>query len=258
MAPPGHWRTLIPLGLLAAAIGLAIGATRWGGEAQAGAFVGSGTLVLAALLITVRNRLSSRGGSGLRPAQMRLATLALQNAGRNPGRSTATIGLMAMASFLIVAMSAFRLEPSAAGTGGFDLLAESSEPIFGDLNRPEVRQDLLADDADKLADTAIICFRVQPGDDASCNNLYRAAQPRVLGVTEELIRHFDAAGDPSFAWAASAAKTPAEQANPWRLLSPGLPEKAADEIPGSTETASSPGFLLGSTRHSTAERADAA
>ncbi|MCY2988449.1 MAG: ABC transporter permease [Planctomycetota bacterium] len=257
MAPPGRWRTFIPVGLLLTAIGLVIGATRWGGEAQAGAFVGSGTLVLAALLITVRNRLRLRGVVGLRPAQMRLATLALQNAGRNPGRSTATIGLMAMASFLIVAMSAFRLEPSAVGTGGFDLIAESSEPIFGNLNRPEVRQDLLADDAGKLADTAIIGFRVQPGDDASCNNLYRATQPRVLGVTEELIRHFDAAGGPSFAWASSAAKTAAEQTNPWRLLSPELPAKSEGETPGSAGVVPSRGPVPGPARNSTAGRTDA-
>ena len=46
--------------------------------------------------------------------------LAARNVARNPGRSTLTVGLMAVASFLIVAMSSFRLAPTAAGTGGFD------------------------------------------------------------------------------------------------------------------------------------------
>ena len=51
--------------------------------------------------------------------------------------------LMATATFLIVAMSSFRLDPTARGTGGFDLVAESSEPVFQDLNSPEGRDDLL-------------------------------------------------------------------------------------------------------------------
>jgi putative ABC transport system permease protein len=209
--------------LLLAAMGLAVGAAHWGGEAQAGAFVGSGTLLLVALLLTIRTRLRSPNAFGRQPASLGLPTLAVRNAGRNPGRSTATIGLMAVACFLIVALSAFRLEPSVRGTGGFDLIAESSEPIFADLNQAETRRDLLADDADKLADCAVIRFRVQPGDDASCNNLYKPAQPRVLGVTPELIRRFDQPGVPSFSWSASAAVTPEEQANPWRLL-------AGDEV----------------------------
>lgn len=254
---PDIWGTLVPIGLLVSAIGLSLGATRWGGEAQAGAFVGSGTLVLAALLLGVRHRLRSRSVLGIKPTGMRLATLALQNAARNPGRSTATIALMAVASFLIVAMSAFRLGPSATGTGGFDLIAESSEPIFGDLNRPDVRQDLLADDADKLAQTVIIGLRVQPGDDASCNNLYRAAQPRVLAVTQELIRHFDATGGPAFAWAASAAKTPAEKANPWRLLGPQSPAESEGEASGSAGASASRHPASGPAQIATAEPAAA-
>ena len=47
----GRWGLAVAMILLAAAIGLAFAAMRLGGEAQAGAFVGSGTLVLVALLV---------------------------------------------------------------------------------------------------------------------------------------------------------------------------------------------------------------
>ena len=122
---------------------------------------------------------------------MSLPGLAWRNAGRNPGRSTLTIALMAVACFLIIALSAFRLAPTAAGTGGFDLLADSAEPVFADLNSPEVRRDLLADDARLLQGGTVLSLRVLGGDDASCNNLYRPSQPRVLGVPSAMVRYFD-------------------------------------------------------------------
>lgn len=204
--------------LLVFSIALAAVATCLGGEAQAGAFVGSGATIMMALLAVIRSRLRSGGRAGAGSRGMSLASLAARNVARNPGRSTMTIGLMATACFLIVSMSAFRLDPSAKGTGGFDLVAESSEPIFANLNTEAGRKDALTDDADALDGGVVLAFRVQPGDDASCNNLYQAAQPRVLGVSDEMIRHFDNPDAPSFGWAASAAESEADRANPWRLL----------------------------------------
>jgi len=210
---------IVAVVLLAGAVGLAIAATRLGGQAQAGAFVGSGTLVLAALLVVIHSRLRCGRRMRLLPAGFSLAGLAVRNAARNPGRSTMTIGLMAVASFLIVAMSAFRLRPTDEGVGGFDLMAESTEPIFVNLDSREGRIDVLSDDdVAALEGGTVLSLRMQPGDDASCNNLYQAAQPRVLGVTENMIQHFDDPNMPAFGWAASAAETDAERTNPWRLL----------------------------------------
>jgi putative ABC transport system permease protein len=59
---------------------------------------------------------------------------------------------------------------------------------------------------------------LRPGDDASCQNLYQASQPRVLGVTPQMIRHFDAPQAVSFPWSASAAEDSSTRQNPWRLL----------------------------------------
>jgi hypothetical protein len=55
-------------------------------------------------------------------------------------------------------------------------------------------------------------FRVRPGDDASCLNLYEPASPRILGVRGS----FADAG--RFAFQSSIASNDAERANPWLLL----------------------------------------
>lgn len=225
--------------LLAVATASAFAAPRLGGEAQAGAFVGSGTLVLVALLILLRRYLKTGGRIGSGTGGWSLRWLAARNVARHPGRSTLTVGLMAVASFLIVAMSSFRLAPTASGTGGFDLMAESSEPVFGDWSTPQGRETLLADRASVLAGGTVLPLRLQAGDDASCRNLYQASRPQVIGITEPFIRYFDDPAVPSFAWAGNAAEptSPAKQANPWRLLSPvGQPFQA---VP-SAEQASRP------------------
>src|SRR3569832_1680382 len=110
----------------------------------------------------------------------------MRNAGRHPGRSTLTIGLIAAASFLIVAISAFRIDPNAdatsrdSGTGGFALIAESAQPIYQDLNSEDGQFDLgFSSSVQKqLAEAKTIALRVAAGDDARCLNLYQAQQPR--------------------------------------------------------------------------------
>jgi ABC-type antimicrobial peptide transport system permease subunit len=82
----------------------------------------------------------------------------------------------------------------------------------------------LGDRATALKDSVVLSLRSKPGDDASCNNLYKANQPRVLGVTPEMIEHFDNPDVQAFTWAASAAESEAERANPWRLLDQTLPD----------------------------------
>ena len=99
-----------------------------------------------------------------------------------------SLALAATASFLIVALSAFRLAPTDRGTGGFDLLGTADLPLHYDLNTPEGREQLGFSDADsaQLAGAEIVGFRVRDGEDASCLNLYQTTQPRVLGAPPEL------------------------------------------------------------------------
>ena len=55
-------------------------------------------------------------------------------------------------------------------------------------------------------------FRLLPGDDASCLNLYEPQNPRILAPRDSFI----AAG--RFAFQDSSATNPEDAANPWRLL----------------------------------------
>lgn len=217
--------------LMGAAVAAGL-AGRLTGEAQAGAFFGSGALVLTALLAFVWARLrGGETGALIKPGRAGLGRLALRNGARNPGRSTLTIGLVGAASFLIIAVSAFRLDPPeavgnrAGGSGGFSLMAQSDQPLYQSLGAAEGREELGFSPADSelLDGDEIVSLRVKPGDDASCLNLYQPLEPRVLGVPEALVRRG------GFAWAATAATTPAEKANPWLLLNQAPPGGAGGE-----------------------------
>jgi hypothetical protein len=156
-----------------------------------------------------------------------LLRLAVRNAARNPMRSTLTIGLVAAASFLIVAVSAFRIDPAgekpnlASGNGGFALIGQSDQPIYYDLDTPDGRAQLgfSAADEQALAGVRTIPLRVLAGDDASCLNLYRPQQPRILGVPRQFIERG------GFAWAAVASPADIDSGgeaspvtNAWQLL----------------------------------------
>ena len=229
VAHPARWLTGTALALLVIAVGLAVVAVSLAGMAQAGAFLGGGALLLTSLLLLVwvRLRRGSSGGEQSLVGGWALVKLALRNAGRNPGRSVTTIGLMATATFLIVGLSSFRLAPSSAGAGGFDLVAQSSDPIFDDLNSRAGRAAILANQAALLDGGSAFGFRDRAGDDASCNNLYRSSQPRVLGVTTAFVEHFDQPDAARFRWMQTAATTAAERQNPWKLLT--ASRRAADE-----------------------------
>ena len=210
-----RWLTPVSLVLLVVAVVLATVAISLYGDAQAGAFMGSGFCVLTAILMLVfryLNRPRTEGQIG------DLREMASTTLSRNPLRSTLTIGLVAVASFLIVAVSAFRLSPTEKGTAGFDFVATSSQPIVADLNSADGQSDLLGD-GNRLGDqVSVFSFRLKPGEDASCNNLYQSTQPRVLGVPQEFIDRFDVDTQPTFAWGGGIADTDVEKANPWKLL----------------------------------------
>ena len=181
------------------------------------AFFISGAIALIALLALVWICLKEgMTGPAVAASHGNLVRMALRNAARNPVRSTLTIGLVAAASFLIVAVSAFHIDPSAktpalhSGDGGFVLIAETDQPIFSDLNTPEGRKALgfPKEDERLLSGCKIVSLRVRAGDDASCLNLYRPRQPRLLGVPLAFIEH------DGFVW----ADRPHAAVNPWNLL----------------------------------------
>lgn len=203
--------------LVVGAIGLSFLAVGQSGDAQAGAFMGSGFLILAAILIAIYGWLC-QSTTFEKVVGMDLGRLAMLSARRSPLRSTLTIGLVAAASFLIVAVSSFRLAPSDEGTAGFDFLATSSQPVFVDLNTAEGQVDALGAEHQLPESAEVLAFRLKPGEDASCNNVYQSTQPQVLGLSSQFIDKYDEDDNVAFAWAGSSATTEEDTKNPWRLL----------------------------------------
>src|SRR6185503_17918309 len=91
-----------------------------------GGFFGAGALLLSSLLLFEWIWLA--GGRGGIPHSV--ARLGFRNAGYRPGRSILCIALVGLATFLVVAIDAFRQPAEAAsidrksGNGGYPLLAE--------------------------------------------------------------------------------------------------------------------------------------
>ncbi|QDU87832.1 FtsX-like permease family protein [Pirellulimonas nuda] len=205
------WSPIVAVaGFVGAVAAAAVGV--FGGEgARAGAFFGAGALALVAALAGVQWTLARAGRDSRTTARFGLGSLALRNVARRPGRTLLTMGLTASATFLLLAVSAFRLPPSEAGTGGFDLIAQASAAIHFDLATLAGRQELgFGRNDDALFEGATIeGLRAHDGEDASCLNLYQTRQPRVLGVPASL-------GDASkFAWAGVRA---GYEDKPWDAL----------------------------------------
>jgi len=184
-------------------------------SAAVGVFFGSGALLLTAGISFTSEWFRKRvwAGQGLGSVWR----LGVRNSARLPGRSLLCTGLIACACFVVVAVGANRRTDSdslvhsdVSGTGGFTLLAESDVPLHSDLNSESDRYDLgFSDKSSSLLEKSkFVQFRVLPGDDVSCLNLYRPESPRILGVPAEMI----ARGGFQF------QQTLTESANPWELL----------------------------------------
>lgn len=223
-APPARasraWLLAWTMTILAAGLSVASIMNRL--PAVAG-FFGAGAAVLVAGLATFRAWLGlerpavldvHRGGA--------LARLALANAAWRPGRSLTVAALIAAAVFLLVSVDAFRKRTDdtagrSSGTGGFALFGETTLPYAHDPSTP-AGMDALGvafgtTDPD-LAGVSMTSARLRPGDDTSCVNLYKPAQPRIVGVGASFIEAN------RFRFRSSLAATPAERENPWRLLGP--------------------------------------
>ena len=226
------------LPLLAGGLGfLAVGVASFGasaaGQIAAGAFVGGGMLLLFAALLWIFACLKSPSRLTGMNGQVRFTFRRLigRNASRHPLRSTMTIGLMGTASFLIIAISAFRLQPGAEGTGGFTLIGKSSQTLSRDLRQSQTRAEMLGPDARLLSDVTIAPLRLRLGQDASCNNLYKATRPTVVGIPESFSRLFkEHSGQlPGFEWAARGGLSKGE--SPWDALKVAAVGTEADPIP---------------------------
>jgi ABC-type lipoprotein release transport system permease subunit len=220
-------RAALLVALLAIITGIACSAWSFMTSAMppVAAFFIGGSALLVACLAGLMHWLRIEPRRPLRP-RSRLARLRLgiRNARRHVGRSLLTAGLIACATFVIAAVQAFRHDAALHQecTGGFELLAESDVPLLHDPNTPPCQASLALPDAAErgLADVRVVAFRVHDGDEASCLNLYRPTEPRILGVPDFMLKRG------GFAFAGSLAHTDQQRRNPWLLLS----EAPLDEV----------------------------
>jgi putative ABC transport system permease protein len=197
-----YGRQSLLIGAISAVIALALlAATLLRKLNQTAGFFGAGTLLLIAALCFESSWLNSRCLATIRGQ----ITLGLRSATYRPGRSILCIALIASATFLIVSLDAFRRDDASAGTGGFPLMAESVLPLIHDPNTAAGRDAL---NIPPLEGVEFVPFRLRPGDDASCLNLYQPHNPRILAPPAAFLR------SARFQFQDSVART----ANPWLLL----------------------------------------
>jgi len=205
-----------------------------------GGFFGGGLTLLTAMLVLTWAWLNGRP-SRHTDGPWSLSQMGFRNASYRSGRSVLCIALIASAAFIIVAVDAFRREGISenndrnSGTGGYALLADTLLPIVHDPSTGEGQDDLfireLFEDGEPLDGVTFGRFRLRPGEDASCLNLYQAKDPRVLAPTEEFV------SEGRFGFGASMAETSAEEANPWLLLDRNFSDGAIPAIADSTSLA---------------------
>jgi hypothetical protein len=219
-ARPSRQRGFTPL-IAAVALVAALGAAaagRWSPpQAALGMFFGAGLSALVGTLALTRLWLTSP----LAPATpvASLPGLASRNLGHRPARAFSVAAIVAAAQFLVVAVSSFAQRPPArpeertSPTGGWTTIATLGTPTSIDPSDPATRESLGVSSAglEALDGCTIAMLRTNGGDDASCTNLYAAAQPTVLGVGPAFI----ARGGFRFLAHAGAA---AASENPWMLL----------------------------------------
>ncbi|MEC7841371.1 MAG: ABC transporter permease [Candidatus Latescibacterota bacterium] len=225
---------LAAIGLSLVLIALAAGS---GPAAAAALFFGSGALLLVSGLtfLSLWLRGGRSGAAALRCGRWATMRMGWRNSQRQPGRSMLCAALVASACFVIVAVGANRRTEGTgpdsggldSGTGGYALVAEAEVPLYQDLNDAEGRFELglSGSDSKLLTDAVVYQFRGLPGEDASCLNLYKPEQPRVLGAPVGFIRRggfgfkqvIDLQGsEPPPAHSAERAVAVVD--NPWLLL----------------------------------------
>ncbi len=207
-------------GLVAGIVAIVLlGGLAMGMPGQTAGFFVAGTLLLyASVSYWYRwfrsDRQTMIAGTGM----WSLVRLGFRNASSRPGRSALCIALVAAATFIITAVDAFRREAGAvaddrkSGTGGYALIGESLLPIVINPQSESGRDELNLTGEPSLDGVTIERFRLKPGDDSSCLNLYRPQNPRILGAREEFIR------ENRFTFGDTLASTAEEMENPWRLL----------------------------------------
>ncbi len=204
---PGAWVALL------AALGILTFEIASGGSLNPGLFFAAGGLLLVSFLsFTVTFILKERADGS---DKVSLSTLALDNLYRKPSRSIRIVLLFAVGTFVIVSTGLNQKDlysgsrDPKSGTGGFLFYGETTLPVLVNLNTEAARLKYGMESS-----ISFIQMRKNEGDDASCLNLNRVSQPRILGFPAE-----DLEGRFSFV----KQTTDLDQDHPWSSLTKILP-----------------------------------
>ena len=194
---------------------------------QVAGFFSGGMMLLVAAICFVSAWLRKRRGATIRqPGWWAMTQLGFRNTTYRPARTVLCVALIASAAFIIVAVDAFRRSgvpplDKKSGSGGFPFVAESLLPIVHDVNTPDGREALnlnTTNDDPVLKDLKMVSFRMRPGDDTSCLNLYQPRNPKIIAPPESFIR------ENRFSF------QNANEENPWLLLNQEFPDGAIPVI----------------------------
>jgi len=227
---PARWMRFLPAAAVLAAIGLGFAGTRLPTHQQPATFFGVGALLLTAGILALRRRFLAPVP---RTDGLSRSAFTWRGSSRQPTRSAATVTLLASATFIVVAVAAFRIEGRldadrrAGSAGGFAFWGESALPILKDLNT-EAGLEAYNLAPSQVEGASFVGLRLRDGDDASCLNLSLTTRPRILGLDP---RAFASRGAFSFAGLAKDLSV----TNGWMAL-----ERRADDntVPAIADVAS--------------------
>ncbi|RJP29334.1 MAG: ABC transporter permease [Candidatus Omnitrophota bacterium] len=211
----------------------------------AGKFFGVGAFLLIAALAfcqTILVRMSDRSTE----SHLTLWELGIRNNTRRRTRSLSIIGLLACGCFLMIAVGANRhdalsnADSRSSGTGGFAFVGETTLPLLHDLHT-ESGCNHFGLSREEVAQLQVVPLRLREGDDASCLNLNRAQNPKVIGVDPSAF-----AQRKSFQFVKTINGT-IETENAWLLLNEKLPDNVVPAIADQSTIVWALGKSLGDT-----------
>lgn len=121
------------------------------------------------------------------PKRLNRMRFTLKNAAWQPRRSATCVTTISFACCIIVAVGVNRHD--APPETEYAFVAESALPLHHGLNTPDGRFELgfSEEDSELLSASEVISFRVLPGEDVSCLNLYQPQKPQILGAAGAML-----------------------------------------------------------------------
>lgn len=111
----------------------------------------------------------------------------LKNAARHPAHSNSCVMMVSLACCIVVAVGVNRQDTPPQTAYAF--VAEADIPLHHSLNTEDGRFELGFSDEESelLSESEVTPFRLLPGEDVSCLNLYQPGRPGILGISDAML-----------------------------------------------------------------------